>query len=258
VRFEYIGELLTRAGYAVLIPERRGYGRSDGPTWGEEVGRSNERVVPRLEAETDDVLAAARYLQALPFVDSKRIGIMGWSFGGVVTMFAVSRTREFAVAVNQAGGALSWNGNAAMRSALVAAAEKATTPALLLVAQNDRTTASITTVGDILTRRGVPHRMVIYEPFAPPQSPGTNAPGHSVFSAQGMHVWERARVPGPLPGPVPLTLDQERNWRTIRRNSSRRSWWSQWPAPARPATVAWRKGSARPSAAGSPDQLSLP
>jgi carboxymethylenebutenolidase len=205
VRFEYIGELLTRAGYAVLIPERRGYGRSDGPTWGEEVGRSNERVVPRLEAETDDVLAAARYLQALPFVDSKRIGIMGWSFGGVVTMFAVSRTREFAVAVNQAGGALSWNGNAAMRSALVAAAEKATTPALLLVAQNDRTTASITTVGDILTRRGVPHRMVIYEPFAPPQSPGTNAPGHSVFSAQGMHVWEKdvleflGRYLGPSP-----------------------------------------------------------
>jgi pimeloyl-ACP methyl ester carboxylesterase len=27
------------AGYAVLVPERRGYGRSDGPAWSEAVGR---------------------------------------------------------------------------------------------------------------------------------------------------------------------------------------------------------------------------
>src|SRR5262249_19550502 len=35
---EYIGSLLTRAGYAVLIPERRGYGDSDGPTLAEAIG----------------------------------------------------------------------------------------------------------------------------------------------------------------------------------------------------------------------------
>ena len=32
---EFVGILLTRAGYAVLIPERRGYGDSDGPTLAE-------------------------------------------------------------------------------------------------------------------------------------------------------------------------------------------------------------------------------
>ncbi len=190
VRFEHIGGLLARAGYAVLVPERRGYGRSDGPTWTEEVGKSRERVVPRLEAETDDVLAAFAYLRTLPFVDSRRIGIMGWSFGGIVTMFAVSRSREFAVAVNQAGGAMTWNGSAAIRSALVAAAEKATTPTLLLVAENDRTTESITAVAEVLERRGVSHRMVIYPPFAPPRTLGAGAPGHQVFSAQGLPVWK--------------------------------------------------------------------
>ena len=41
-----------------------------------------------------------------------------------------------------------------------------------------------------------------------------------------------------------------RNSRTTRRNSSRRSWWSQWPAPSKPTTRAWRKGAARPSSAG--------
>src|SRR5262245_50084801 len=33
--FEHIGALLTHARYAVLVPERRGYGRSDGLTWPE-------------------------------------------------------------------------------------------------------------------------------------------------------------------------------------------------------------------------------
>ena len=61
-------------------------------------------VGPRLEEETDDVLAALDYLRTLPLVDTNRIGIMGWSFGGIVTMFAVSRSTAFAVAVDQAGG----------------------------------------------------------------------------------------------------------------------------------------------------------
>ena len=193
VPFEYIGRLLTRAGYAVLVPERRGYGSSNGPTWSEEVGNDRgQRFIARLQAETDDVLAALDYLRTLPFADTTRIGIMGWSLGGIVTMFAVSRSSAFAVAINQAGAALTWDGSAEVRSALIAAAEKGTTPALLLVAQNDRTTASITTLADIFKKRGVPHRMVLYEPFTPQQPGGTAiAPGHLVFSAQGTHVWER-------------------------------------------------------------------
>ena len=34
---EYIGRLLTGAGYMVLIPERRGYGASEGPTLGQAI-----------------------------------------------------------------------------------------------------------------------------------------------------------------------------------------------------------------------------
>ena len=190
VPFQHIGRLLTEAGYAVLVPERRGYGQSDGPTLTEEVGGDmGARLVARLQAETDDVLAALEYLHTLPFIAANRAGIMGWSFGGIVTMFAVSRSTAFAVAINQAGGALTWNGNASVRGALVAAAERATTPTLLLVAQNDRTTASITTIAEVFAKRGVQHRMVIYEPFTP-QRAGAAAPGHAVFSDQGMDVWK--------------------------------------------------------------------
>ena len=197
---EYIGRLLARVGYVVLIPERRGYGDSDGPTLSEDIGSDlGQRFVTRVEAETDDVFAAVDYLRTLPFADTKRIGIMGYSLCGIVTMVAVSRSNIFAVAINQAGAAGAWNISEQLRSALIAAAEKTKTPALLLVAENDRTTASITTLAEIFKKRGVAHRMVIYEPFTPPQAGGAvtvgmrfnSAPGHLVFEAQGMHVWER-------------------------------------------------------------------
>jgi dienelactone hydrolase len=197
---EFIGNLLTRAGYAVLIPERRGNGDSDGPTLAEAIGNDlGQRFVARVEAETEDVFAAVDYLRTLPFADTKRIGIMGHSLGGIVTMFAIGRSTTFAVAINQAGAAGAWNISAEMRSALIAAAEKAKTPALLMVAQNDRTTDSITTLAEIYKKRGVPHRMVIYEPFTPQPAVGAttvdisfnSAPGHLVFTAQGTHVWER-------------------------------------------------------------------
>ena len=191
VPFEHIGRLLTSAGYVALVSERRGYGRSDGSTWPEDVGRKKGRVIARLDEETDDVLAAVDFLRTQGFVDAKRLGVMGWSFGGIVTMFAVSRSNVFAVAVDQAGGALTWNGNPDVRAALTAAAQKSTTPTLLQVTENDRTTDSITTVAKILEKRGVPHRMVIYPPFtaAAPQSFGTGAPGHMVFAERGTSVW---------------------------------------------------------------------
>lgn len=40
--------------------------------------------------ETIDQLAAARYAASLPFVDSSRIGIAGWSYGGYETLMAIS------------------------------------------------------------------------------------------------------------------------------------------------------------------------
>jgi len=180
--------MLLSAGYVVLVPERRGYGQSDGVPWRQEVS-TDSQVAPRLQDETDDVLAAIDYLRTVSFADTTRMGIMGWSFGGVVTMFAVSRSPAFAVAVNQAGGALSWNTNRDLQGALIAAALKARTPTLFLVAQNDRTTASVTTLADIFAKRGTSHRLVIYEPWPPGAPVGTL--GHGVFSQRGVGVWER-------------------------------------------------------------------
>ena len=87
------------------------------------------------------------------------MGIMGWSFGGIVTMLALSRSTAFLVAIDQAGGALTWDRNAHVRVALIASAKKAETPTLFMVANNDRTTSSVTTLAEIFKKRGIPHRV---------------------------------------------------------------------------------------------------
>jgi dienelactone hydrolase len=194
VPFQYVGSMLTKAGYVVLVPERRGYGKSDGVTWREETRNDPSRLVPRLQAETDDVLASIDYLRTLPFADTKRMGIMGWSFGGIVTMFASSRGNTFLVAVDQAGGSLSWDFNPLLRAALTSAASKSTTPTLFMVAKNDRTTSSITTLASIFERRAVTHQLRIYEPFTPSTGAEAVAPGHLIFSSQGASIWENEVV----------------------------------------------------------------
>lgn len=41
--------------------------------------------------ESDDQIAAAKYLGSLPYIDNKRIAIWGWSFGGTTTLMSMSR-----------------------------------------------------------------------------------------------------------------------------------------------------------------------
>jgi dienelactone hydrolase len=188
--FPHIGRMLTRAGYGVLVSERRGYGKSGGAMWWQETGNDPSRVVSRLQDETGDVLAAIDYLRTVPFADTKRMAVMGWSFGGIVTMMALSRSSAFAAAINQAGGALTWDANPFVRKALISAAEQSSTPTLLMVAKNDRTTDSITTLADVYQKRAVPHQLLIYDAFTPPRGGVGRAPGHALFSASGANLWE--------------------------------------------------------------------
>jgi len=45
-------------------------------------------------AEYQDVVAGAHFLQALPSVDGKRIGIWGGSYGGYLTALALARNSD--------------------------------------------------------------------------------------------------------------------------------------------------------------------
>jgi dipeptidyl aminopeptidase/acylaminoacyl peptidase len=88
-------QYLASLGYVVLsVNYRLGimYGRAF---------REPANAVWRGASEYKDVLAGARYLQSLPYVDRKRIGIWGGSYGGLLTALALSRNSDvFAAGVD--------------------------------------------------------------------------------------------------------------------------------------------------------------
>ncbi len=100
---------LCRRGMVVLAPELRAFGRrrerkdqDSGPTsssctetawWSIMLGK------PLLGSRVWDVLQAIGLLQRLPEVDGQRIGIMGGSGGGAVTLFAAALETRLRAAV---------------------------------------------------------------------------------------------------------------------------------------------------------------
>jgi dienelactone hydrolase len=177
------------------VPERRGYGRSDGPTWSEAVGRDvGSTLIARLQAEADDVLAAAEFLRNEPAVDISQLGVAGWSLGGIVTLFAISRSRSFRAAIDQAGGVLMWRSSQALQDALTQAVRAATCPVLLMDAQNDAAPEAISTLSQVMDTAGLPHRLIMYPAFTPPTQEEAVAPGHLLFSAEGLPIWGRDAV----------------------------------------------------------------
>jgi dienelactone hydrolase len=186
-----VANVLAAEGYAVLVPERRGYGKSDGPTYTEEVGsRGADAMIRRFEEESDDVLAALDYLKTLSFVDPKRMAIMGWSHGGIATILTASRSHAFVALIDQAGGALTWNNSPALRQKLTSAARNISIPSMCMDSENDATTEAVKTVCNAIAVDSSKKKTIIYPPFTPASSSDNHAPGHRIFSAEGISIWQ--------------------------------------------------------------------
>ncbi len=87
---------LSRAGYFVFMPNPRGsYGQ------GEAFTRANVKDFGY--GDLRDILAGVDTVINRYPVDGKRLGITGWSYGGFMTMWAVTQTQRFRAAVAGAG-----------------------------------------------------------------------------------------------------------------------------------------------------------
>ncbi|GMU07484.1 S9 family peptidase [Corallococcus caeni] len=88
--------LFVARGYAVFMPNPRGsYGQ------GEAFVQANRRDFGF--GDFNDVMAGLDAVLASAPVDPARQGITGWSYGGFLTMWAVTRTQRFQAAVAGAG-----------------------------------------------------------------------------------------------------------------------------------------------------------
>jgi dienelactone hydrolase len=190
--FPWLAHVLTAAGYAVLVPERRGYGKSEGKTFTDEVGRDRGKTfLARLQAETDDALAAID--DALKThgerIDSRRIAMVGWSFGGIVSVLGGARNPRFAAIVAQAPGSLNWEQSPVLRAALLDAAGRIHAPLQCLVAANDATIESAKQVCARAAAGGTSATFKLYPAFTPP-SPSDIPPGHLLFTNDGIQLWK--------------------------------------------------------------------
>ncbi len=81
-------QLLAQKGYIVACVDGRGTGFR-----GEAFRKITYQQLGKYE--TIDQIEAAKYLGSLAYVDAKRIGIWGWSFGGYETLLAMTKGADY-------------------------------------------------------------------------------------------------------------------------------------------------------------------
>ena len=77
-------QMLAQKGYIVVSVDNRGTQYR-----GEAFKKSTYKQLGKLE--TEDQIAAAKYLGTLPYVDPSRIGIQGWSYGGYMSSLCITK-----------------------------------------------------------------------------------------------------------------------------------------------------------------------
>lgn len=88
-------QLLTEAGYVVFRLDNRGEG--------DRSAAFKEALYLKMgQPEIEDQVLGANYLRSLPFVDDDRIAMMGWSYGGFMTLMALTEP-EMGLAAGLAG-----------------------------------------------------------------------------------------------------------------------------------------------------------
>jgi dipeptidyl aminopeptidase/acylaminoacyl peptidase len=97
--FSFERELLAAQGYVVLAVNYRGsagrgaeYQKAIYADWGNK--------------EVQDLLAAVDHAVATGLADSTRLGIGGWSYGGILTNYTIATTTRFKAATSGAGSSL--------------------------------------------------------------------------------------------------------------------------------------------------------
>jgi dienelactone hydrolase len=193
---EKLAPLFLKHGYAFLYLFRRGQGLSadQGPFMQdilqrEETAKGKEarqhlQFVLATTDHLDDVIAGLKFLGTTQGIDSKRIAIVGHSFGGQLTLLAAERDDAISAVITVSAAAGSWGHSPELRERLLTAVDKVKAPIMLIQAANDYSTAPSHALADELERLHKPHVLKIYPPVGK-----TSDDGHN-FLYLGIPEWE--------------------------------------------------------------------
>jgi len=141
-----LNQYLADEGYVVLSVNYRG-GSGYGLDFREALNFGAKGA-----SEFNDILGAAQFLRAQPYVDPKRIGIWGGSYGGLMTALGLSRASEYLAAGVDYAGVHDWStigarfgpgsdkdaAKLAFESSAMATIDRWKSPVLLVHADDDR------------------------------------------------------------------------------------------------------------------------
>lgn len=191
-----LGRVFARHGYVFLWLHRQGIGlsRGQGESDGDQMARARQaegvegrnRVQLQLleNEEINEASVALARLRGRTDVDTRRLGVVGHSFGGSLSLVMAAREPDIRAAVIFAGAAASWDQSAALRERLLDSVGRVTAPALFIHAANDYSTAPGQALAAEMQRLGKVHALKIYPPFGADARAGHNL----VFGSVG--TWE--------------------------------------------------------------------
>ena len=81
-------QMLAQKGYMIVCVDNRGTGGR-----GADFKKVTYANLGKLE--TQDQIETAKHLASLPYLDKSRIGIWGWSFGGYMTLLALTKGADY-------------------------------------------------------------------------------------------------------------------------------------------------------------------
>lgn len=202
-----LAPFFIKHGYAFLYPFRRGHGpsASQAPFMQDVLRREEEsrgkearqhlQFVLLTTDQLDDVMAALAFLKTMPEVDSHRIGVVGNSFGGQLTLLAAERDKTVRAAVTFAAAAGSWERSPELRERLISAVHNTNAAVMLTHAENDFGTTAGNALAAELKRLHKPCVLKIYPAIGLTSDDGhnnlyENIPGweSDVFGFLDQHV----------------------------------------------------------------------
>lgn len=200
--FDESRQILAAAGFAVAAVNYRGssgrgaaYSRSIYADWGNK--------------EVTDIVAVADHLIKMGVADSSRMGIGGWSYGGILTNYTISKDKRFKAAVSGAGSSFQFTMYGTDQYVTQYDEELGTpwdntqkwmdlsypylkvrsikTPTLFMASQNDFNVpvAGAEQMYQAFKNVGIPSELIIY----PNQNHGLSVPSYIVHRYEKHIVW---------------------------------------------------------------------
>jgi dienelactone hydrolase len=193
---EKLGPIFVRHGYVLLYLFRRGVGPSTDQganavdLMNREFAARGEEARSALQLqllegrEMADAHAALAFLRALPEVNPRKIGLVGHSFGGSLTVLMAEGDADLRAIVLFSAAGYSFDRSPQLRDRLLEALPHIAAPLFSIHAENDYSLSSGKALDRRLTELAKPHMLKIYPPV------GRSADDGHDFLHLGITTWE--------------------------------------------------------------------